>query len=124
MIGDNRTVRRLVSLALLIGAPVLAIVVAWRITRPAPVSRPTSEANAHDAMSPLSGDSARTVMLNARAQRRIGVTYAPVLLGALGREVRTVGQVSVDETRLRIPARGGCAMRGTCRTGVASRRRA
>lgn len=101
MTGGDRAGRRLVRLALLIGAPLLAIVVAWRVTRPPPVSQPTSDASVRGATSPVSGDGARTVMLDARALRRIGVTYAPVLLGALGREVRTVGQVSVDETRLR-----------------------
>ena len=97
MTSSKRPVRRLITLALLIGAPLLAIVVAWRITRPAPVSRPASDAKT----APRSGNGARTVMLDGKAQRRIGVTYAPVLLGTLGREVRTVGQVSVDETRLR-----------------------
>ncbi len=43
----------------------------------------------------------RPVMLTADAARRIGVTFAPVILGPLGREVRTVAQVTYDETRLR-----------------------
>jgi membrane fusion protein, copper/silver efflux system len=43
----------------------------------------------------------KPVMLTADAARRIGVTFAPVTLGPLGREVRTVAQVSYDETGLR-----------------------
>ena len=41
------------------------------------------------------------VMLTAADAQRIGVTYAPVVLGPLAREVRTVGQVTFDETRVR-----------------------
>ncbi|MBK6308382.1 MAG: efflux RND transporter periplasmic adaptor subunit [Gemmatimonadetes bacterium] len=32
--------------------------------------------------------------------RRIGVTFAPVTASVLPREIRTVGQVTVDETRV------------------------
>ena len=41
------------------------------------------------------------VMLSADAAKRIGVTYAPVILGPIGREIRTVAQVTYDETRVR-----------------------
>lgn len=41
------------------------------------------------------------VMLTAADAQRIGVTYAPVVLGPLAKEVRTVGQVTFDETRVR-----------------------
>src|SRR5690606_12309383 len=34
------------------------------------------------------------------AARRIGVTYAPVTYGTIATEVRTVAQVTYDETRL------------------------
>ena len=47
------------------------------------------------------GDSARPVMLTADDARRIGVTYATAELGPLPREVRTVGQVTFDESRVR-----------------------
>lgn len=40
------------------------------------------------------------VSLDARAARRIGVTYAPVTYGTIATEVRTVAQVTYDETRL------------------------
>lgn len=41
------------------------------------------------------------VTLGERDQNRIGVTFAPVLWGPLDREVRTVAQVNVDETRVK-----------------------
>jgi membrane fusion protein, copper/silver efflux system len=91
--------RRTLRLAAIVGAPLLAIAVAWWATRDAASS---DTATGHDhATVAAGGDSARTVSLNAVDQRRIGVTFAPVTLGALGREVRTVGQVAVDETRVR-----------------------
>lgn len=40
-------------------------------------------------------------MMDSASARRIGVTFAPVTQEPLGREVRTVGQVVVDETRMR-----------------------
>jgi Cu(I)/Ag(I) efflux system membrane fusion protein len=46
-------------------------------------------------------DSAMPVMLSEQQAQRIGVTYAPVQLGPLGRVVRTVAIVSYDETRLK-----------------------
>jgi membrane fusion protein, copper/silver efflux system len=44
---------------------------------------------------------ARSVTLSDADARRIGVTFAPVTLGALSREVRVVGQITFDETRVR-----------------------
>jgi Cu(I)/Ag(I) efflux system membrane fusion protein len=40
------------------------------------------------------------VTLTANESRRIGVTYATATVGALAKEVRTVGQVTFDETRV------------------------
>jgi len=48
---------------------------------------------------PLSG-SQEAISLDDRAERRIGVTYAPVTLERLSREVRTVAQVTYDERRV------------------------
>ena len=45
-------------------------------------------------------DGRQTVMLSPAEAHRIGVTYAPVLMGPVVREVRTVGQVSYDEQRV------------------------
>ena len=44
---------------------------------------------------------ARPVTLSAADARRIGVTFATATLGSLGREVRTVGQITADESRIR-----------------------
>ena len=43
---------------------------------------------------------ARAVMLSDGDVRRIGVTFAPVTLGPMSREVRVVGQITFDETRV------------------------
>ncbi len=47
-------------------------------------------------------DSAMPVTLSDEQSRRIGVTYAPVSWGPLGRVVRTVAVVSYDETRVKL----------------------
>jgi Cu(I)/Ag(I) efflux system membrane fusion protein len=65
------------------------------------VTVPTAMAAGHDHGAIGSSDSAQAVMLTSEQARRIGVTYAPVTLGAFEREVRTVGQITYDETRVR-----------------------
>jgi Cu(I)/Ag(I) efflux system membrane fusion protein len=91
--------RRALCWAAIVGAPLLAIALAWWATRD---TKPEPAAGGHDhAALAVGGDTARSVSLAAVDQRRIGVTFAPVTMGPLGREVRTVGQVTVDETRVR-----------------------
>jgi Cu(I)/Ag(I) efflux system membrane fusion protein len=46
-------------------------------------------------------DSAQPVTLSLDAQQRIGVTFAQAALAPLERRVRTVGQLTYDETRVR-----------------------
>ena len=46
------------------------------------------------------GDTTGPLTISDGDARRIGVTYATALLGPLGKDVRTVGQITVDETRL------------------------
>ena len=68
------------------------------------MTRETSDAATaagHDHSAPAVGAAAGPVMIDAEAARRIGVTFAPVTSGPLVREVRTVGQVTVDETRMK-----------------------
>lgn len=48
-----------------------------------------------------SGDVAKQIMLSPEEERRIGVTYAKAALGPLAKEVRTVGQITFDETRVK-----------------------
>lgn len=43
---------------------------------------------------------ASPVSLTGDQARRIGVTFAPMTASVLPREIRTVGQVTVDETRV------------------------
>ncbi|MEP6621849.1 MAG: efflux RND transporter periplasmic adaptor subunit [bacterium] len=65
-------------------------------------STATPEPAAHTNASPARGaDTAKSVMLSVADARRIGVTYATATVGPLGREIRTVGQVTFDETRVR-----------------------
>ena len=45
---------------------------------------------------------AKPVMISAEAAQRIGVTFAPVTLGPVMREIRTVAQVTFDETKVKI----------------------
>ncbi len=47
------------------------------------------------------GDSARSVLLSASEAERIGVTYATVEAGFVGSTIRTVGQVTFDEARVK-----------------------
>jgi len=76
-----------------------AIVVAWLMTR-GEGAAPEGAAHDHATMAGARGDSAQPVSLSAEQSRRIGVTFAVATVGPLGREVRTVGQVTADETRL------------------------
>lgn len=78
---------------------VAAVVVVYLSTRRAGV--PTAMAAAHSHTVAPASDDAKPVMLTPEQTRRIGVTYAPVVVGALDKEVRTVGQITYDETRVR-----------------------
>jgi Cu(I)/Ag(I) efflux system membrane fusion protein len=62
---------------------------------------PAAAAAGHDhAASGGGADGERPVTLSGEQERRIGVTYAVATRGALDKEVRTVGQITADETRL------------------------
>lgn len=78
---------------------VAAIVGVYFVTRDADV--PTAIAAAHNHGATSAGDSAKSVMLTPEQARRIGVTYAAATLGALEKEIRVVGQITYDETRVR-----------------------
>ncbi|MEO8622821.1 MAG: efflux RND transporter periplasmic adaptor subunit [bacterium] len=51
--------------------------------------------------SSAAGSPSKTVVLTDADARRIGVTFAAATLEPLGKEVRTVGQITFDETRVR-----------------------
>ncbi|HEX5634205.1 MAG TPA: efflux RND transporter periplasmic adaptor subunit, partial [Gemmatimonadales bacterium] len=60
-----------------------------------------AQPDSHDHAVMTGPDSARPVSLTAEEARRIGVTYAAVERGPLAHEVRVVGVVQADETRIR-----------------------
>ena len=84
----------------LIGAiPAVAVVVAYLATRsPGKTSAPVDEHAGHGVAQATA--TAQPVMLSASDAQRIGVTYAAATLQPLEREIRTVGQVTFDETRV------------------------
>lgn len=81
------------------GAAVLlaAALIAWLVTRkPEPAATTGAHAHANAGTS-----KAMPVTLSAEQSRRIGVTYAVVTLAPVRREIRTVGLVTFDETRVK-----------------------
>ena len=88
--------RRTLRLALSAGLVVAAAVVAFVMTRRTPEAAATPEHN-HGAAA--SGASAVPVSIDAEGARRIGVTFAAVTLESMTTEIRSVGQVTWDETR-------------------------
>jgi Cu(I)/Ag(I) efflux system membrane fusion protein len=62
-------------------------------------SRPAAGEHAHGAVAAPEGG--QPVALSADEANRIGVTYTTVTAGPLTKEVRTVGQVTFDETRVK-----------------------
>lgn len=104
------TSRRLLRGALLVALPLGALLIAWWFTRApggepvaSPVTAPAADGHDHAAMAGMAGmaaDTAAPISLTADQARRIGVTFAPVTSGALSTEVRTLGQVVVDESRV------------------------
>jgi len=89
--------RRLRRVAVTLVAIVAAVLLVVRATKePAP---PASEPGAH-VHGAAGADSARPVTLTVEEAARIGVTVAEAVLGPMDREVRTVAQVTYDETRV------------------------
>jgi Cu(I)/Ag(I) efflux system membrane fusion protein len=93
--------RRRVRLAILGLALAGAAGVAFWATRE-PTSAVGAPGHAHDAAA--AAGEAMPVTLDPRDQARIGITFAPVLRAPLDRSVRTVAQVSYDETRVKTVA--------------------
>ena len=92
--GRRRTVRRTLYVAI----PLATIAAVYLVTRgPA---EPAGTAGHNHGAAPAA-DSARPVMLAGAEARRIGVTYAVASVGPLSTEIRTVGQVTFDETRVK-----------------------
>ena len=93
----NRRILRLVGYPTVLLA---ALGVAYLATRDDNVT--TAARAAHDHAAPAGATTgAKSVRLTDADARRIGVTFATATLGSLSREVRTVGQITFDETRVR-----------------------
>lgn len=89
--------RRRLMAGLVAGALVATVAIVYLTTR-GPSSADVEAA--HDHASGAPGDSAQSVMLSAEDAARIGVTFAVATITPMEREVRTVAQVSYDETRV------------------------
>ena len=90
---NGKTLRRW---AVRLGIPIaaLAVVILLRDEGDTPAGP------AHDH-GPAPAQAATPVSLSADAARRIGVTYTTATVGSLARDIRTVGQVTFDETRVK-----------------------
>lgn len=97
---DGRRTRA-VRWAVYLGVPILAVIAVSLVTREA--ETPVAVAG-HDHGAAAGGRAAHTVMLSDDEARRIGVTYAVAARGSLGKEIRTVGEVTFDETRVAVIA--------------------
>jgi membrane fusion protein, copper/silver efflux system len=82
------------------GVLVLALGAVYLATRGKDAQTAMDAAKNSGATSPAAGAGA-PVMLTSTEERRIGVTYATAAVGTLAKVVRTVGQVTFDETRVR-----------------------
>ncbi len=83
------------------GAVVLAAIGGVSLaTRSSDAPTAVAAEHAHGA-TPAGTDAPRSVSLTPAQQRRIGVTYAVATTSPFEREIRAVGQVAYDETRVR-----------------------
>jgi Cu(I)/Ag(I) efflux system membrane fusion protein len=80
------------------GIPLLALGAVYLVTRGADEQ---AAGAGHEHAAAAGAEAAQPVRLTREQAHRIGVTYEPVVLGALDREIRTVGQVTFDETRVK-----------------------
>ena len=96
----TRSRRRIGALALILALAVAAGIVYLATRGPTPGG--TATGHAHGATA--GGGEAMPVTLEPWEQARIGVTFAPVVRGPLDRSVRTVAQVTYDETRVKTVA--------------------
>jgi Cu(I)/Ag(I) efflux system membrane fusion protein len=90
-------VTRFLKIGLLVLAPVVAAGVVWLLT---PGSEQTPVTGGPNHATAAASTSPQVVMLPEAEARRIGVTFAAVSMTPLEREIRTVAQVTYDETRV------------------------
>jgi Cu(I)/Ag(I) efflux system membrane fusion protein len=82
----------------LLAATALTGVLIWRFAAP-PAAPPAASHAGHSGPAPAAAGAAQ-VTLGSPEQRAIGITFAPVESGPLGRVVRSAGTVAYDETRM------------------------
>ena len=92
--------RRWVRIASYAGALAITLGGVFYATRDRSAGDAPASGHAHGATTP-STSVAGPVTLTAEDARRIGVTYAPVTASLFGKEVRTVAQVTFDETSVK-----------------------
>lgn len=63
-------------------------------------TKPAADAHANHGAAPAA-QAAGPLRISAEDAQRIGVTFAPVTLAPISREIRTVAQVTYDETRVK-----------------------
>lgn len=88
------------GLAIFVLALVAAVFATLRLGKRATPAVPA----AHEHGAGSTAEVRQPVRLSAEAARRIGVTFAPVTLGPVVREIRAVAQVTYDETRVSVVA--------------------
>jgi Cu(I)/Ag(I) efflux system membrane fusion protein len=93
--------RRVLRWTLYLGIPLVALLGVYVVTRD---SEESAAAAGHDHGAVVGADSAQSVMLSGDEERRIGVTYAVATAESLSKEIRTVGEVTFDETRVKLIA--------------------
>ena len=90
--------RRAGRLAMFVALPMAALAAVYFTTRGS--TRAAATAGHDHAAMMSSGDSSAPVALSSEQSQRIGVTYAAVETAGLGKEIRTVGQVTFNERRV------------------------
>lgn len=98
MTMETRRAVRWRGIALAVAVLGAATALTWYASR-GRASAPADGGHAHGAAAP--SGAAQPVMLDSAQAARIGVTFAEVERGPLTVDVRTVGQVTYDETRVR-----------------------
>ena len=96
---NARIIGRISAYGLVVLATVGGVWYATRKQGESASAAPSAGGHNHGAAPAASGP-AQPVMLSATDAQRIGVTYATATVGALSREIRSVGQVTFDETRV------------------------
>ena len=77
----------------------VAILIAFALTRSRGDNKVPAEHAQPHAVTPAAAS--QPLVISAEAANRIGVTFAAVILAPMSREIRTVAQVTFDETRVK-----------------------